>query len=263
MQTRKGISNFQLKIVGVILMTFDHLGAFLAVATPVWFGWLGRPVATIFLFGSAEGYSHTRNKKKYLLKLLIGFWLMNLGNYLFGTFLPVEGVELYANIFGALFWGVLSMFLFDSFAKSIKLKRYFVCVGIVLFILISLSLGFILMPIMDINLMLGLLLFNLIPIPMFVEGGILYIIMSLLFYLFRNKKNYQLLTIGGVSIIFFASSISAGNLFTMNYQWMAVFSLIPILLYNREKGKSIKYFFYIYYPLHIYVIYLISYFISK
>ncbi|WP_243431748.1 TraX family protein [Clostridium botulinum] len=40
-----------------------------------------------------------------------------------------------------------------------------------------------------------------------------------------------------------------------------IFSIIQISLYNGKKGKSNKYLFYIYYPLHIYTLYLISYFI--
>ena len=263
MQSRKGIDHFQLKILGIILMTFDHLGAFLVTETPVWFGWLGRPVAIIFLSGCAEGYQHTRNKAKYLRNLLVGFWVMNFGNFLLGKLFPVEGVELYANIFGALFWSVLSMLLVDTFTKNVRLKRYFVCVGIAAFVLLSLFMGIALIPIMDINLTLGVLLFNLIPIPMFVEGGILYILIALLFYLFREKRGLQLLTIVGASAIFLISSMGAGNLLTENYQWMAIFSVIPIALYNGEKGKSMKSFFYLYYPLHIYGIYMISYWISR
>ena len=260
---KKGITSFQLKVLGIILMTFDHLGAFLAVSTPVWFGWLGRPVATIFLFASAQGYYYTRNKKKYLLRLLVGFWIMNLGNFILSKYLPVEGVELYANIFGAIFWGVLAMYLYDLFKNSIKDKKYILSFGVIVFVVASFILSFNIINLMNTNLLLGSLIFNIIPTPLFVEGGVLYILMALLFYILKDKKIYQILVIVGFSILFLVSGISSGNIITMNYQWMAIFSIIPIWLYNGKKGKSMKSFFYGYYIIHIFVIYLVSYFIVK
>lgn len=260
---KKGITSFQLKIIGIILMTFDHIGAFLAFATPIWFGWLGRPVATIFLFTSAEGYYYTRNKKKYLLRLLIGFWIMNLLNTIFSKFLPVEGIELYANIFGAIFWGVLSMYLYDSLKHSLRNKNYFSIFSIILFIIASLALSFSIPTLMAVNLTLGALLFNIVPTPLFVEGGILYILMALLFYIFKDKKKMQIFTILVFSIYYLISSIQLGNILSLNYQWMAIFSIIPIYLYNGQKGKSMKYFFYGYYILHIFAIYVVSYFIVR
>lgn len=260
---KKGITSFQLKIIGIILMTFDHIGAFLAFPTPIWFGWLGRPVATIFLFTSAEGYYYTRNKKKYLLRLLIGFWTMNLLNTIFSKFLPVEGIELYANIFGAIFWGVLSMYLYDSLKHSFRNKNYFSIFSIILFIIASLVLSFIIPTIMSVNLTLGSLLFNIVPTPLFVEGGILYILMALFFYIFKDKKKIQIFIILVFSIYYLISSITLGNILSLNYQWMAIFSIIPIYLYNGQKGRAMKYFFYGYYIIHIFAIYVVSYFIVK
>ena len=37
-----------------------------------------------------------------------------------------------------------------------------------------------------------------------------------------------------------------------------IFAAVPIALYNGERGKGIKNFFYIYYPLHIGILYVIS-----
>ena len=51
---------------------------------------------------------------------------------------------------------------------------------------------------------------------------------------------------------------SLKNSTLQNYQWMMVASLPFMLLYNREKGKSMKYLFYLYYPVHIYVLYILG-----
>lgn len=47
----------------------------------------------------------------------------------------------------------------------------------------------------------------------------------------------------------------------INCYWMAIFSLPFMLLYNGKKGRGFKYFFYLFYPLHIYILYFIGNFI--
>lgn len=261
--SKKGITSFQLKLLGLVLMTFDHMGAFLAVNTPIWFGWLGRPVATIFLFTSAEGYYYTRNKKKYMLRLLIGFWMMNIGNYVFESFLPVEGIELYANIFGAIFLGVLYMYLYDGIKDGIKNKKIISVIKYIIFMIIPFVLGLALMALLNININLFNICSRLIPTPLLSEGGAIYIMIALLLYIFHDKRMYQLIVIFAIGIFTLVTSISLGNIFTQNYAWMMIFAVIPLYLYNGEKGKSMKYLFYVYYPVHIFTLYIISYFIQK
>jgi hypothetical protein len=41
-------------------------------------------------------------------------------------------------------------------------------------------------------------------------------------------------------------------------QWMMIFAAIPMMLYDGRRGKGSKYFFYIFYPAHIYVFYIIA-----
>lgn len=50
----------------------------------------------------------------------------------------------------------------------------------------------------------------------------------------------------------------AASLFTVNYQWMMIFSLPIMLLYNGKKGKGLKKLFYVYYPVHLAVLYIIA-----
>ncbi|WP_242972371.1 TraX family protein [Lachnoclostridium edouardi] len=41
-------------------------------------------------------------------------------------------------------------------------------------------------------------------------------------------------------------------------QWIMGFAAIPMMLYNGTKGKNMKNFFYIFYPLHIALLYLLA-----
>ena len=46
------------------------------------------------------------------------------------------------------------------------------------------------------------------------------------------------------------------------YEWFALFAVIPLALYNGERGKrNLKYFFYVFYPAHLALFYLIALFV--
>ena len=85
-------------------MFIDHIHEmFNTVGVPNWVDWFGRPVATIFFFLSVEGFIHTRNQKRYMTRLLIGFWVMQIGNMIIQHFFPMGDFALINNIFGDLF----------------------------------------------------------------------------------------------------------------------------------------------------------------
>lgn len=48
------------------------------------------------------------------------------------------------------------------------------------------------------------------------------------------------------------------SMFKYNYQWMMIFALLFMLLYNGKKGSGFKNLFYTYYPLHIVILYCIG-----
>lgn len=69
---------FTIKIIALILMLMDHIGEFFP-DSPIWFRWLGRLAAPLFFYALAVGFQHTRNRKKYLLRL----YLANVGMVFF------------------------------------------------------------------------------------------------------------------------------------------------------------------------------------
>ena len=67
----KGFTDFQLKWLALVLMVFDHIHYFFEFTgkVPEWFSMLGRLSAPLFLFCLLEGFAHTRNRKKYFLRI--------------------------------------------------------------------------------------------------------------------------------------------------------------------------------------------------
>ena len=78
-------------------------------------------------------------------------------------------------------------------------------------------------------------------------------------YFLRNHKMGLTLFYGGVSLFFLLNAglsvgFTAQNLFAQNPQWFMIAALPFMLLYNGQRGRSMKYFFYLYYPLHVYAL---------
>ncbi|RKW34014.1 MAG: hypothetical protein D8B43_00795 [Lachnoanaerobaculum sp.] len=72
----------------------------------------------------------------------------------------------------------------------------------------------------------------------------------MLFYIFRKNRWIQIIVLVVISDVIFICS--------HDIQWMMVFAAIPMLFYNGKKGKGMKNFFYIFYPVHIILLYILS-----
>lgn len=248
---KKGISGYQLKILGISLMVLDHIHQmFYYAGAPTFLTMLGRLVLPIFLFMSVEGYHYTHNKKRYALRLLIGFWIMNILSIIISRFFPLDEVMLINNIFGTMFLAILGMFVVDS----LKNKRWLKGITALLLPLIPYIM---MIAIMNVNPLLAAYTVYIFPSYFTAEGGFLIILLAIFMYIFRGKRFIQ------YTFILICSIISTGfnfyDLVTSNFQWMMVFSIIPISLYNGTRGEGSKYFFYIFYPAHIYFLYILSY----
>ncbi|WP_083461254.1 TraX family protein [Cellulosilyticum ruminicola] len=77
------------------------------------------------------------------------------------------------------------------------------------------------------------------------------------YYLHMGEYEYILyipLSLLGFDYIFI-TPISMEYLLNYNYQCAMIFALPFMLLYNNQKGKGLKYFFYLFYPLHIIILF--------
>lgn len=246
---KKYLTGFQLKIIGLITMVIDHLAEFFNfLGVPLWFHWIGRITAPIFLFESSEGFVHTSNRKKYMLRLLVGFWVMNLINLVLNQYFVVNEEIIANNVFSTLFLGTVYM---QSIAYLKERKFVASFFWFIIPILIGLISFIFTIGEMSTLKMISLQLYTLFVPSLFgTEGGFLMVMLGVLFYIFHGKKHFQVLSLGIVSFIS-AAATGFSDLFSSNDQWMMFFSAIPIILYNGEKGKGLKSFFYYFYPAHI------------
>lgn len=68
---KNGLSGTALKTIALVLMLLDHIHYFFAFtgAVPTLFSMLGRLSAPLFLFCTVEGFAHTRDRKRYFLRI--------------------------------------------------------------------------------------------------------------------------------------------------------------------------------------------------
>ena len=250
-----------LKILALVLMVCDHIHQMWAHAgAPMWLTCLGRPVFPMFLFAMSESFYYTSNRKKFLKRLLMAAWLMLAGTALLQFILPNRDIMLMNNAFMTFFIAGLYMLFYDRLVDGIKTKKAGKIVGAVLLCLVpvvtaaplfaigTLSANEAISP-ETIRALAGAALF--IPNVFVVEGGFIMVITGVLFYALRKWRWAQMAVLAALSILIVVKNPS-------DFQWFMIVAAIPILLYNGEKGRGMKNFFYIFYPAHIYILYIIA-----
>ncbi|MCL2362005.1 MAG: conjugal transfer protein TraX [Defluviitaleaceae bacterium] len=126
------MSAFVLKIIALIAMFIDHIGAVFPDYVPFEFRIIGRLTFPIFVYLIAEGFHHTRNPKKFLLRLLafaliaeIPYdWAINRASNIRQGLSPWNVDFLNnTNIFYTLFLGGLSIYIFQHIFAIIAQRK--------------------------------------------------------------------------------------------------------------------------------------------
>ena len=238
METKKfrfELTSFALHIMAMVFMIFDHLWGVFATDGYLWMTCIGRLTYPIFAFMIVEGYFHTKNLKKYVLRLLIFALISEIP---FNLVMSSSWIApLHQNVLWTFLIGILLIFLNEKANKKALWVRILVFIGTVL---------------------LGCLL-GIITFVDYNHGGILIILM---FYVFRERKWWALL--GQIVCLYFISVevISGqfipielfGKTFELVVQSFCVLALIPIWLYQGKQGpynKAIRYLYYGFYPAHL------------
>lgn len=253
-----GLSGNVLKWIGIITMFLDHVGAVLVFRICTWNGywpkwvdfyWLlrriGRLAFPLFAFLIAEGFIHTRNWKKYCGRLALFALLSEIPfNLAFGgQWFTMEKTSVMATFtFGVLLLGIwraltepaqeteptqgTELAQETAWAQGTELTQETE----------GLWHNRIFRQILAFLILLGLLL---LADWLNMDYGAVGVAVVFVFYQLRNHR-------------LLASVLGCGALlFVGETEIWALFSIIPILLYNGKRGHQMKYFFYIFYPAHI------------
>lgn len=224
MKTIKGINSTQLKLIALILMIVDHIGMVFFPNNYILRG-IGRLSFPIFCFLIVEGYFHTKDLRKYLIRMAVFAIISEIP---FNLIISKSLINIYyQNVFFTLLIGLLMIFFIEE-------KPHFQSLILAIAIIIATILN------CDYS-----------------SGGILIIF---LFYRFRDNIKFRNIGIIGINIFIAICSVG-GN---MKYlQALGSLALIPISFYNGEKGKGMKYLFYLFYPLHFLVLFFIKLYLIK
>ena len=231
-------TSMSLHIMAMVFMLCDHLWGTVVPGND-WLTCIGRIAFPLFAFMIVEGYFHTRNLKKYVLRLLLFAVLSEI------PFNLAMGSSIFYPVHQNVLWSFLISIGLIHLNEIVKRKKSIwksVLIG-----LITVLLGYIL---------------GLITMVDFYHAGILTV---LVFYFFRQKNWWsyigQLICLWYINVEMlggFAYEIHIGEeTFYFIRQGLALLALIPIWLYRGRQGyhnKVLQYFYYAFYPLHLLIL---------
>ena len=221
------MSLFVLKIIGLITMFLDHY-QFIIGGSEI-LRVIGRIAFPIFAFTLSEGYVHTRNLKNYFLRIF-GF---------------AVGIQV----------------LFTLFGYGYAVNVFFtLSLGLVAIYILNLRKNWVKEPFMKIikTILTAAVLYLAQKFQM--DYGAYGILLIMIFNVFRNDKLKILMNF----LILNVFDIIFPNVFQVpDMQMFSLISLIFIFMYNGKKGRSMKYFFYLFYPVHFFILGIIKFFLEK
>lgn len=294
-------SNFVLKIIALITMTIDHIGMFMLMYSPVtgvsydsaefWactqnavgyvFKIIGRLAFPIFAFLLAEGMYHSKNKVNYILRLSVLGIIITVAEAIITATMPSVGI-LPANIFVDLSLAAVAIYLLE---KKNKFS-----------LLALLPLGYNILTFVA-NYLDASTVYTIHWLPTFIrtQYSLYGFILVLGFYYCRklarrhieidakksdidptqlydsyyeeNIKNIYCAILLVLTTVFFWIITYMNvylDVYSMRFQSYAMVAALFIFLYNGKRGFNAKWFqyaSYLYYPLHLVIIYGVFYLI--
>ena len=222
-----GLTGNQLKLLALITMTIDHVGAYL-FPDILWLRIIGRLAFPIYAFMIAEGCRHTRNMFRYLGSVAAMAALCQAGLYLYN--------------------GSLHMYILVTFSLSI-----------LLILLLEQAQKSAFFGILAVTALGGVyyitqILPGQLPGDFRIDYDMLGVMLPVMIWVGRNKWQSLGMCAFGLILMGMENSI----------QMYAVLALIPLAMYNGQRGKhNMKGFFYWYYPVHLVAIYGIAYLLEN
>lgn len=218
-------TNF-IKVVAIISMTFDHVGNVFFPEYPV-FRWIGRIAFPLFCYCLTVGMLYTHDIKKYVLRLSIfalisqPFWI-----------LAFNADDIIGNIFNLNIFFTLVVSLLTTW--GFKEKKWLLFIA-------------------------GIILLNVVNFDYAMTGPVLMII----FYLCRNRPwlgalIYTLTYLPAINGSMEDPLALKIGTHAIGFEIFALLALPFIYFHTNTKLRISKWFFYIYYPAHLFVIFLLQ-----
>lgn len=212
----------RLKLLAMVLMLVDHIGMVLLPGHR-WLRIVGRLAMPIFAFCVAEGFTHTRDRKRYCLRLAL-FGLLS--EFPFDLALMGKAGWAHQNIMFTFLLAVGAMWSYELLRdRAGRLGRLLGLGAAAVFILA------------------GRLLHT--------DYGYFGAGLVFLFYLLRSQP--QILR--SLSCAGYITVLRSGNI-----ECYAALAALPLLLYNGQRGRGLRWLFYFFYPGHLLALVLLKHF---
>lgn len=204
-----------LKLIAILSMLIDHIG-YIFFPGNIEFRIVGRLAFPIFAWHISQGYVHTSNQKKYMLRMLIFAGISQLPFML--AFASGIG---YLNVMFTFFLSLLVLYGIEHKKHVLSLVSIFA----------SSQIG--------------------------MDYGIYGVMMVLLFYIFKEKKNQAFIVTSILTIVYSLDGWIYQN-FAILGQLLALKMPYGLKLNLKISKNFEKYFFYLFYPGHLLILYLIA-----
>ena len=272
--TKKGLDGTQLKTIALVLMVLDHIHYFFEFTgwVPIWFSMLGRLSAPLFLFCTVEGFAHTHDRKRYVLRIwaigtamaALEFFMIYAGAFRRGDGFYPQNAIFQDLVLLCVIWQGIDWLREKKIAKGAAAIAAVLCwpYMVVAFLLLF-------PKVQDMPIASAVVAFLMTsPLPMWTavtDGSWGFLLGGVLLYALRGHRPVQLgvwalnALLWDLVLPFAMVCRQDGfvwtQMFTAYYEWFGVGAVVLMLLYNGQRGSGHKQLFYWFYPAHIYLLY--------
>lgn len=248
MTKSKILNSNQLKLIAIIAMTVDHIAwamfdGYPSALLPFVMHIIGRLTCPIMCYFIAEGYHYTRNINKYTFRLFAFAFISHFA-YIFASNDFVDFKSFIPSYYGnflnqtsvmwSLAWGLVML----RIADSKRIKSIYKVLLVIMICIITL------------------------PSDWSCIAALCIMAIGTNRGDFRKQMSWMIFYVALYSLVYFFAIDKAYGILQMG----VVLSIPVIAMYNGKRGKNpkinkfMKWFFYIFYPAHLFVIGLINYF---
>ncbi len=227
-----------LKILAAVFMVIDHVG-FVFFPKIMLYRYLGRLAMPIFAFLIAEGCRYTKDKIRYFVTIAVLGTLCQVVYFIF------DPTAYLFNILITFSLGILGVYALEFMKKALleqgnSLKKKILSILLFIFT-IACVYTFCYFYVVDYGFL----------------GCMLPVFASLFDFRRINNENVKIYDKLVLRVLTFAIGLLIFVLTSevISFSIYSLFSIILLLLYSGKRGKyKMKYFFYVFYPLHLAVI---------